>query len=233
MKFSKPLKQGIFLKRYKRFFADIQVDGQVLTAHVANTGSMKACGGPGRPCRYSISDNPERKLKYSLEMIQAESGAWVGVNTHHPNELVKESLQKKLLPHWHKIKTIHPEVKINPQTRLDFSVEYSNVPLQHFIEVKNVSLVENNVAYFPDAVTERGQKHLRELMELLEKGHSCEIVFVIQRKDALSFSAAQHIDPEYAKLLKEAVQKGLKVTPLIADLNEHGIELIKTCPHVL
>lgn len=229
MKYNRPLDEGVFLKRYKRFFADIEWKGEMLTAHVPNTGSMKSVNNPGALCLFSHSDNPERKLKQTLEMIQAPSGAWVGVNTATPNTVVRETLLSivgkasgklpKNWQHWGEFDEVKPEFKISAETRLDFALSKATSDKKHFIEVKNVTLAEGTQAMFPDAETTRGQKHLHELMNLIEQGHSAEILFTIQRSDCTEFSPADDIDPEYGKLLREAVQKGLKISPFIVDLS--------------
>jgi sugar fermentation stimulation protein A len=237
MKFEKPLIEGIFLKRYNRFFADVKIGGETVVAHVPNTGSLKTANIPNSPCLVSPATNPERKLRYTLEMIKAPT-SWVGVNTGHPNKLVHELWQLKKLKHWRDYDRAQLEVKINKQTRLDLALWNSKdqlslkkgklseiVPPLHFIEIKNVTLGEDRKARFPDAVTERGQKHILEMMELMEKGFSCEFVFVIQRSDCESFSPADDIDPEYGKLLRRAQKKGLQITPVVAELGPLGIAL--------
>lgn len=225
MKTSSQFEQGIFLKRYKRFFADIEWQGQVITAHVANTGSLKTCAEPNSPCLFTVHDDPKRKLKYSLEMVQANSGSWVGINTTLPNYLVKQALQEKMLKHWQEWDEVHPEFKINAETRLDFRLKKINVEKFHYIEVKNVTLMREGKAQFPDAVTTRGQKHLREMMTLMEQGHSAELVFVVQREDCESFTTADDIDPEYGKILKLAITAGLQVTVLKTKLGPGGVKL--------
>lgn len=227
MKFVSRLEQGIFLRRYKRFFADVEWQGQTLVVHVPNTGSMKSCSAPGSLCRFSVSDDPKRKLKYTLEMIQSSSGAWVGVNTATPNKIVREALEARLFPHWSEIVAVKSEHKISAETRFDFLAETRGGGL-HFVEVKNVSLVEDGVAMFPDAGTERGRKHLRELTRLVGEGHSAELVFTIQRADASAFRAADHIDPEYGVLLREAAAAGVRITPVVIDLSESEITVSKT-----
>lgn len=228
MKYSRPLDEGVFLKRYKRFFADIEWKGQQLTAHVPNTGSMKSVNNPGSACLFSHSDNPERKLKQTLEMIRAPSGAWVGVNTATPNTVVRETLMASVgqgakLPknwqHWGAFDEVKPEFKISAETRLDFALSKSKSDKKHFIEVKNVTLADGQVAMFPDAETTRGQKHLQELMNLIDEGHTAEILFTIQRSDCAEFAPADEIDPEYGKLLRAAMKKGLKVSPFVVDLS--------------
>lgn len=232
MKFSTPSQQGVFQKRYKRFFADVLLDGEVVVAHVPNTGSLKSVNIAGQACRVTKTDNPDRKLKFTLEMIQAPTGAWVGVNTATPNTVMKETLiaavQQKAqfheeLTHWNNFSDVKPEFKISKETRLDFCLMNDGQDSKHFVEVKNTTLAEGNIAKFPDAVTERGQKHLMELMELINQGHSAEIVFTIQRSDCEYFAPADDIDPEYGRLLREAIKAGVKVSPLVLDVTESGV----------
>jgi sugar fermentation stimulation protein A len=224
VKFSAPLLQGEFLKRYKRFFADVKINGEIVVAHVPNTGSLKSVNHPGQPCLVSPSDNPERKLKFTLEMIQAPNGAWVGVNTATPNKIIKEAAEQKLFAHWQRFSRVQSEVKISAETRLDLMLFNEGEKSKHYIEIKNTTLMENGAAQFPDSVTERGQKHLRELMKLKEQGHSVEIVFTVQRGDAEVFAPADDIDPEYGKLLREAHGKGVIVTPVVVELSAHEVK---------
>lgn len=233
MKYSKKLETGEFIKRYKRFFADIRWNGEVIVAHVPNTGSMKTAAEAGLPCLFSISDNPERKLKYTLEMVQAKSGAWVGVNTATPNTIVKEAIaaavtEKKSFKDWHSYDAFKPEYKITPETRFDFMLSRNGSEKKHFIEVKNVTYASDGHAKFPDAVTERGQKHLRELMRLVDEGHTAEIVFTVQRADCERFTACDEIDPEYGKLLRQAQEKGVIITPLLVHLSDTEVILSET-----
>ncbi len=225
MKYSQTLISGVFLKRYKRFFADVEINGEVVVAHVPNTGSLKGVNVPGQPCLVSPSDNPERKLKYTLEMIQVPSGAWVGVNTATPNKIVKEAALAKLFPHWQKYSIVQSEVKINKESRLDLMLSNEGDEFKHYIEIKNTTLLEGTVAQFPDSVTERGQKHLRELMLLKEQGHSVEIVFTVQRNDAKSFAPADLIDVEYGRLLRQAQKKGVIITPVVVNLSTIDVSL--------
>ncbi|MBN8535983.1 MAG: DNA/RNA nuclease SfsA [Deltaproteobacteria bacterium] len=224
MRYVQQLETGILLKRYKRFFADIQFQDKQITAHVPNTGSLKSCLFEGQKCYFSHSSNPERKLKYTLESLETPTGL-VGVNTQMPNQLVKKALENKFLKQWKNFDIIKPEFKISPETRIDFRVEDSNSKKVHYIEVKNVSLKEKGVALFPDAVTARGQKHLNELMKLQKEGNTCEIIFVIQRDDVKSFQAAKEIDSDYANLLKQSHDLGVLITPLVCHLNDQEIFL--------
>ena len=240
MKFEKPLIEGIFLKRYKRFFADVKIGDEVVVAHVPNTGSMKNCSLADSPCLVSPASNPERKLRYTLEMIKTPT-SWVGVNTSHPNNLVYELWKSGKVAHWKTFDNLQLEVKINKATRLDGAMWPSGLqtnvkngkltkiePPLHFIEVKNVTLNDGCRAMFPDAVTERGQKHIIEMMELINQGFSCEFIFVIQREDCKSFSPADEIDSEYGRLLRKAVNRGLKITALPVSFSQDGISLNET-----
>lgn len=239
MELPKPLFEGKFIKRYKRFFADIQIETGKITAHVPNTGSLKTCLFDEALCYCSFSGDPKRKLKYTLQAIKTPT-SWVGVNTQLANELVWEAWLQKSIPHWTKYEQGRREVQVSSDTRFDMTfwqdipdlnlekkwpVEIINDHSFHFVEVKNVTFAEQGVAYFPDAVTTRGQKHLRELIKAVDNGHSAEIVFVIQRTDCQQFLPAQHIDPEYAKLLKKAHKKGVRITPYACLIDKNKIQL--------
>lgn len=236
MDFTKPILEGTFLKRYKRFFADVELNGETVVAHVPNSGSMRGCNIPNMPCLVSHDDNPARKLKYTLEMVKTPD-SWVGVNTQVPNKIVKEALLSGSFDQYAKFKKIHAEAKINDKSRLDFAlsenadIDFKKVDLKkgkdkfHFIEVKNVSLVEDKIAKFPDSVTERGQKHLNDLMELIDWGHTCEILFTIQRTDGKMFAPAADIDPVYAETLKKAQDHGVIISPYLCDLSPKGVFL--------
>lgn len=254
MKYNKELSEAVLLKRYKRFFADIELNDQdlanphVMTIHVPNTGSLKSVIDSKQTlqkCLYSKNDNPDRKLKGTLEALQTSEGFWVGVNTSMPNKLIEEAAnksiktQKYLLPHWQKFKFYKNEIKISKETRLDGvfyndeddlkqPIENSQVK-RHFIEIKNTSLRTDihgvRHAQFPDAVTERGQKHLISLMKLIEYGHTVELIFIVQRLDVDCFSVAEQIDPDYALLFRKACQLGMLVTPLLVEVNKREIVL--------
>lgn len=218
MLFNEPIDTGKFLKRYKRFFADIDVQGDVVTAMVPNTGSLKTCLFENAPCVFTRNNNPERKLKATLQFLKTPSG-WVGVNTGITNGLVFEAWEKGLIADWTKYKAAKREYKISKESRLDLVLAPTEKNLAEgqklcFIEIKNVSYAENGVAQFPDAVTTRGQKHLQDLMRLRADGFQAEIVFVVQREGCESFKAAAHIDPDYAMLLKKAHRAGVKIRVL-------------------
>lgn len=239
MKFKTKVHEGVFLKRYKRFFADVQLGKEIVVAHVANTGSLKAASEPNAPCWISEAENPERKLRYSLEAIKLPS-SWVGVNTSWPNQLAKEAFENRVFKHWHDFDVLQAEVKINPESRLDLLLTNSKSKKKHYVEIKNTTLASGDFqkqkgrAQFPDSVTERGQKHLRELMKLVDEGHCAEILFTIQRNDCVEFSPADDIDPEYGKLLRQAIKKGVVATAAIVEISPTEILLSgKTLPIVL
>ena len=243
MKYKQELLEGVFLKRYKRFFADVNLGGQIQVAHVANTGSLKSVNNPGTACLLSPADNPERKLRYTLEAIKSPAGSWVGVNTSLPNQLVREAFEAGVIPHWKAYDSFRAEVKINAETRLDAMLSQGDgqaTGKRHYVEVKNVTLGEvdqktgKTCALFPDAVTERGQKHLRELMTLVSAGHSAEIFFTVQRGDCQEFRPADQIDPEYGRLLREARASGVTISAYVVDVGPTDIRISgKTLPVVL
>jgi sugar fermentation stimulation protein A len=201
---------GILVKRYKRFKADVKLaDGEVVTAHCPNSGSMQECCEPGRPVYLSFHDNPKRKLKYTWELIEMPTSI-VGINTLIPNRLVAESIEAGLIPDFNGYNNISREVKTSDNTRLDIllSSEDGN---RCYIEIKNCTLVKEGVAYFPDAVTSRGLKHLVELSSLVSKGFRCVIFYLIQRMDAKTFQPADHIDPAYGRELRQALKHGVEI----------------------
>jgi sugar fermentation stimulation protein A len=223
VQFTEPVREGKFLKRYKRFFADIRAEGEIITAMVPNTGSLKTCLFENSRCVYTINSNPERKLKATLQLLRTPTG-WVGVNTSLANKLVYEAWQAGLIADWKKFGACKAEYKISKESRLDLALAVDAAALVaakplHFVEIKNVSYATAGVAQFPDAVTERGQKHLRDLIRLKSEGHGAEIVFVVQRQDCTAFTPADHIDPEYGKLLREAVSAGVHARVLTCEID--------------
>lgn len=240
MEFRSPLLQGKLIKRYKRFFADVELDGKIVIAHVPNTGSMKGCSEPGSACLLSRASDPERKLQFTLEAVQVNH-QWVGVNTSWPNKLALELFNEKTLPHWKKFDSVQSEVKISDHSRVDLVLwssqstsikkwkkeDFSQKHPVHFVEIKNVTLKEKHTALFPDAVTERGQKHIQELVSLIKRGFTAELLFVVQRTDVEDFEPAKEIDPEYAQLLHAAVKEGLKVTAISFEISKNGLQYHK------
>ena len=232
MKFKEPLIPGKFLQRYKRFFVDVELhDGSIVTAHCPNTGSMKSCYAPGWSVLLSRQNRPERKLKYTLEMI-SNGQCWIGVNTQIPNSLVIESLRDGTIKELITYNEFKPEVNYGYRSRLDILAE--NASGKCFIEVKNVTLVDEKGFYsFPDAVTKRGVKHLRHLIDVLHNGHHAALVFTIQRSDGTVFRPAAEIDPEFTKYLKLAHTEGMKILPYIANVTPKGIKLAKKVDSIL
>ena len=221
MKFKTPLHAGIFLKRYKRFFADIQMGEQIVTAHTANTGTMKTCLEQGWNTLMSFHDSPTRKLKYSFEMIH-NGKTWIGINTSITNALAIEAIKNGVILELQGYVNLKPEVKIG-QSRIDIHLSNSELD-QCYVEVKNVTLIDDeNHALFPDSVTERGQKHLKELLELKRQGIRTVMLFIVQRQDCHSFKVEQNIDPVYCKLLKEVIKEGVEVLVYQCILNPSEI----------
>lgn len=240
MIFTEPLKEGIFRRRFKRFFAEIESEGEILTAHVPNTGSLKGCLLPNSRCRFTVSSDPSRKLAYTLQMVQ-DGKHWVGINTMAANLVVWHAWQDKLVAQWKKYDACQKEVRLHAKTRLDLALWKGSETLPaterlnptsldqhhlHFVEIKNVTMAFDGVAMFPDAVTTRGQKHLEELMELNRRGHTAELVFLVQRSDCRTFAPADSIDPVYGKLLRAAVRAGVKLSAFPCDVSEKGIRLL-------
>lgn len=228
MIFSPPLIQGTLIKRYKRFLADITLDsGEVITAHCPNTGSMLSCSAGGSRVGLSISDNPKRKYPHTLEMIHNGS-SWIGVNTARTNKLVAEAIEENKITEFRNPEQIKMEVTVSKGTRLDLRVTTQTDTT--FIEIKNCSLAENDIAMFPDAVTTRGSKHLRELIKLKEQGKNSCIFFLVQRSDASSFKPAAHIDPDYASLLKQTADAGVQVLVYQAEVTPESISVVRALP---
>ena len=225
MNFKNKLISGLFIKRYKRFFVDVKVDNQILTAHCPNTGSMYGLLKKGNKVWISKSDNPKRKLKYTLEIIE-DNKSKVGVNTHSTNKIVLDALQNNLIKEFNYISEIKPETKFGKNTRFDFLVINKND--KAFVEVKNVTLSrKKGLAEFPDAVTTRGLKHIYELENAGKKKYKIFIIFLIQRDDCVNFTIAKDIDQDYAKALKLAVKNKLNILCYDCKFSSKGIKLNK------
>jgi len=228
MVFSSRLLRGTLIGRYKRFLADIRlVNGRIVTAHCANTGSMIGCQEPGSSVYVSHSQNPQRRLSYTWEMVRVHR-TWVGINTFYPNRLVVEAIQSGILTELQGYPRIRREVKVSAGTRLDLCLERSG--RRCYVEVKSVTLAIHGMAAFPDAVTERGTKHLKELIRLRHRGERAALVFVIQRDDCAEFRPADEIDMEYGNWLRKAVKAGVKVFPYRAKVSPKEITLIGRLP---
>ncbi len=231
MQFTSPLVQGTLIKRYKRFLADVRMDnGEIMTVHCPNTGTMLSCSAPDSRVCLSRSNNPQRKYPYTLEMVM-DHPTWVGVNTARTNKLVVEALEKGQIKEFPDIDTIRSEVKTSDHTRLDLQVNHGDSAT--FIEVKNCSLAIDGCAMFPDAVTTRGAKHLHELIRLTAEGHKACIFFLVQRMDAKRFSPATHIDAIYGDALQEAAGAGVMVLVYQAEVSPQGIDVVGPLPFSL
>ena len=225
MDFENKLISGLFIKRYKRFFVDIKINNQVITAHCPNTGSMHGLLKRGNKVWVSRSSNPSRKLKYTLEIIE-EQKIKVGVNTHSANKIVHHALINNFIKEFKNPLEIKPETKFGKNTRFDFLI--INKDFKAFIEVKNVTLSRNKKkAEFPDAVTSRGLKHINELMNANKKGYKIFIFYLVQREDCNSFSIAKDIDADYEKALVKAVKNNLNILCYDCKFSSKGIKLNK------
>ena len=223
MKFKNKLLQGTLIKRYKRFFVDIKYQGKTITAHCPNSGSMLGLLKPGNNVFFSISDNPKRKLKYTLEIVRVNKNL-VGINTLSSNKIILESLERKKIKNLIKFTNIKNEVKFSEKTRFDFLI--SNEIQKCFLEVKNVTLVrKNGIAEFPDAITSRGTKHLKELVAAKKKGFESYIFYLIQREDCKSFKIAKDIDQEYKNTFDTALKNGVKILCYDCKLSNEEIRI--------
>ena len=235
MKFKYPLIHGHLVKRYKRFLADVTLDdGRIVTAHCTNSGSMKSCLEEGAEVWLSPVKDPKRKTRFTWEMIRIE-GDWVGINTSNPNALAFEWVGRGLVPGLEGLSGLHREVKWE-DSRFDLFGETvgggdgSAAGRGCFIEVKNVTLKEGHRALFPDAVTERGRKHLNTLIRVKQSGMRAVMLYMVQRMDVESFAPAREIDPAYGEALDKAVRNGVEVIVVQARVNPESIEYHRLLP---
>ncbi len=225
MYFENKLISGIFVKRYKRFFVDVLIGKKIITAHCPNTGSMQGLLIKGNKVWLSKSNNPNRKLKYTLQIIEDDNSK-VGVNTHQTNKIFLDALENNRIKEFNKNIKIKPEVKFGENTRFDFLITDKNY--KAFIEVKNVTLVRKpKIAEFPDAITSRGTKHIHELVKASKKGYEIYIAFIVQREDCDQLSIAKDIDPEYSEILSKSVKKKLNILCYDCKFSTKGIKLNK------
>ena len=223
-----PLLAGTLVKRYKRFFADIELDsGELITAHCPNTGPMTGICIPGNRVMVSQSNNPKRSLAYTWELIEVSDlyPTWVGVNTGLPNRVIKSALEAALFPSLQPYNQIQPEVRYGQdlKSRIDFLLTGETGDRPIYVEVKNTTWTQGTVALFPDTVTTRGQKHLRELMDLLPKTRTVMLYF-INRGDCTTFAPGDSADPTYGQLLRQAIALGLEVLPCRFEITPAGIQ---------
>ncbi len=225
---------GTLIKRYKRFLADVTLEnGEMVTAHCPNTGTMKACSEPGRKVYLSSTDNPKRKYRHTWEIIEMPDSL-VGVNTLIPNRLVYHSIKSGKLEPFAEYDEVRSEIKVGQKHRLDLML-LKNSANPCYIEIKNCSLVEDGTACFPDAVTLRGRNHLIELQRLSASGCRSVMFFLVNRMDAKIFKPADHIDPAYGKELRKAHQNGVEIMvyDVAFDLEQGKIRLRNQVPFQL
>jgi sugar fermentation stimulation protein A len=224
--------KGILLQRYKRFMVDVKLNnGHTVTAHCPNTGSMHTCCEPGRPVYLSRHNNRNRLLPYTFELIEMPSSL-VGVNTAVPNRLVKEAILSGAIKTLSGYDRLRSEVRYGTNSRIDLLLE-DTYERKCFVEIKNCTLVENGSAYFPDAITARGLKHLHELRAQVQEGNRCVIFYLIQRQDARLFKPADHIDPEYGRALRDAVGSGVEIMVYDVRITTRSIVLNTLVPYEL
>ena len=221
MKFTSSLIKGKLIKRYKRFFADIEVNNKIVTAHCPNTGSMMGLLDENNEVWITHQNDPKRKLKYTLEMIKVNKKL-VGVNTHRANRIVEHALENKLINEFKKINSIRAEFKYSEDTRFDFLCD------NKILEVKNVTLLrKKNIAEFPDAVTSRGSKHLKKLINSIKKGYKPYVLFLTQIQGIDNFKIAKDIDAKYFEDYLEAKRAGVNFLAYRCMLNSKEIKIEK------
>ena len=231
MKFEPILEPAVLIKRYKRFLADITLpDGSERTIHCANTGAMTGCATPGNKVWYSTSDNPKRKYPNSWELSETATGHRICINTARANQLAVEAIESGTIKELQGYDQLQTEVKYgNENSRIDILLNSENKP-KCYIEVKSVTLLDEDKlgqGYFPDAVTTRGQKHLRELAQMAQNGSRAVLLFTVLHSGIEKVSPAHHIDANYSQLLKYAQEQGVEVLCYKAELSHHEIKLVK------
>ena len=225
MEFTKSLIKGKLIKRYKRFFTDVKLDKEIVTAHCPNTGSMKGLLDEGNDVYLLPNNNPKRKLKYGLEIIKTRKNL-VGINTHMANRIAQHGLENNLIKELKNNDFIKPEVFFNKETRFDFLVEKKKQKI--FVEVKNVTLFrDKNTAEFPDAVTSRGSKHLLALIDAIKKGYKSYLLFLIQIQNMEYFKIAKDIDSEYYRNYLLAKEAGVNFLAYRCDISSKKIYIDK------
>lgn len=226
--FSAPLIPGTLIRRYKRFLADVELDdGRVVVAHCPNTGSMKGCAEAGSRVYLSESTNPKRKLAYTWELVEA-NGCWVGIHTGRANGVVEHAIRKGRIPELDGHASIRREVKYGKNSRIDLLLETGE--RKTWVEVKNTTLEQAGTARFPDAVTERGKKHMEELAKMVKNGDEAAVVFLVHRDDCARFAPADDIDPAYGKALRKAARAGVKLLPYQACVTPKGVTVERRLP---
>lgn len=210
MQIDAPVTIGRLVKRYKRFLTDVELDGgEVITAHCPNTGSMKGCLEAGSRVVLRDSQDPKRKLRHTFQTIEV-GGTWVNVDTGLPNALAFEAVQAGSIEELRGYSGLRREVKYGTNSRIDLLLEDDD-GRRAYVEVKNTTLAEGDLARFPDAVTARGLKHLEELAQVVREGHRGVMLYCVSRNDVSRFAPADDIDPAYSQALRRVVQEGVEV----------------------
>jgi sugar fermentation stimulation protein A len=232
MEFTTPLIEATLLRRYKRFLADVRLgDGEVITVHTANTGSMLGCAEPGSRVWLSRSESTTRKYPYSWEITETTAGVLVGINTALPNALVQEAIEAGVIGELQGYQSVRGEVAYGAErSRIDWLLEDGGEQAACYVEVKNVTAAVADTAIFPDAVSARGAKHLRELMGVVAAGQRGVLCFCVQRNDVTAVRPADEIDAVYGKTLREALQNGVEAVAYQAEVTPTGIALRRSLP---
>jgi len=229
MKYPAPIQKGKLIKRYKRFLADIELDGEIITAHCANSGSMMGVKDEGAPVWVSAAANPNRKLKWDWQVIEIED-AKVCINTALPNKIAEEAILADQIPELSGYETLRREVKYGKNSRIDILLEDENRP-PCYVEIKNVTLSrERGLAEFPDSRTERGTKHLRELADMARAGHRAVMFYLVNRDDCEAFKLAEDIDPDYAAEFQKAAAAGVEKIVYASQISPTGINIDRNSP---
>ena len=229
MNFPSPLLPGILIRRYKRFMADVELkNGTIVVAHCPNSGAMLGLTTPGTSVWISRATNPARKLAYTWEMAEVQ-GTMVGMNTSHPNALAEEAIKYRLIPSLNGYSSLKREVKYGVNSRIDILLTGEAIP-PCYVEVKNVHLKRGTQALFPDSVTERGTKHLKELSTVVQEGGRAVMLYVIQRNDCDSFSLARDIDPKYTAAAADAREVGVEFIAYSCEISPQTIQIVREIP---
>ena len=226
MRFETPLVPARLIRRYKRFLADcILPDGREITAHCANPGSMMGLATPGQRVWLEPNDDPKKKLKFGWRLVDHENGHFTGVDTSAPNRALRSVLQRREISELSDYETIRPEVKYGENSRIDFLLSQPGLP-DAYVEVKSVTLCRQpGLAEFPDSVTARGTKHLRELATMAQAGHRAMMLYLVQRTDCTAFDLARDIDPDYAAAFATAYEQGVEILCYGTRISPDSIEI--------
>lgn len=238
MKYEPSLRRGFLVRRYKRFLADVETtDEGRITIHCPNTGSMKNCAEPGDDVWFSTSDNPARKYAHTWELTRTRRGHYIGINTTRANELVKEAVMEQRIVELSGYQQLRSEVRYGQErSRIDLLLSDASWP-DCYVEIKSVTLLEAplraGIGYFPDAVSVRGSKHLRELTEMVSRGYRGVLFYCVQHSGIRAVSPAAHIDPRYSEALADAMAKGVEVIAYKTRMSPHGLRIAARVPVVM